>query len=170
METMAGSIAAQIASIVAGAYLAVLWLGMVALQGRVRSRIDSGDLITAYNSYEEEPNVVRARARIGAYSVTSASFALGVYLYTANRDSIMVYIAVGCMVFFGGSYAFYASWPNKPKFMKRLIVRRRLPGDRVSESSFDAPARASQLAHATAAVAGLAAGCVYSFLLRNASA
>lgn len=166
---MKGSIASQVASVTAGTYLAVLWLGMAFLQRCVRAAVESGDLVTSYNSYEEEPGVVRARARVGSYSIAAASFALGAYLYTASRDSISVYIAVACMVFFGGSYAVYAAWPNKPKFIKRLIVRRRVPGDRVSDSSFDAPARASQRAHLAAALSGLAAAGVSAVALRSAA-
>lgn len=160
------SIAPQIAIAAAGAYLAVLWIGMGVLQRRVRSGLTSGRLVTAYDSYKEEPDVVQVRAKVAMYSVCVASFALGAYLYLGDREPISVYVSVACMIFFGGSYAVYAAWPNKPRFLKRLRVR---DSTRPGSESFDAPGMASTKAHAAAAVAGTAAavGSAYALLAQG---
>lgn len=149
---VSGTVACEIASVAAGAYLAVLWIGMTIFQGRVRSRIKSGDLVTRYDSYAEEPNVVRSRLKVAMYSVCAAAFATGAFLYSASRDAVHVYVSVACMIFFGGSYAVYAAWPDKPRFMRRLLVR---PSDKPGTEPFDASSRASRNAHACAAVAAL---------------
>lgn len=151
------SAACETACVTVGAYLATLWIGMGFMQNYIRQGVQNGRYVTKYNPYKEEPRVVDERKRVAILSVGFAAFALGVYAYVGKRESWLLFSAISCIIFFGGSYAAYSAYPNKPRFMKRLMVI-----DRGSAEPFDGPAWASTVVHITAMVCALIAFAVFT--------